>query len=119
MDGYCRTFDATGPDRAARLILSHPDDPIGALKDDLAAFRNKRKEEAQAQEAPKPRPRRSGLSPESQRIARLMREADDEREQELLERLVAVEATIRNAHETGFHEATADARCPLCKGENR
>ena len=89
MDGYCRTFDATGPERAARLILSHPDDPIGALKDDLAAFRNKRKEEAQAQEEPKPKPRRATLSPENQRIARLMREADEEREQERLERMVA------------------------------
>ena len=88
MDGYCQTFDATGPERAARLILSHPDDPIGALKEDLAAFRTRRKAEAQAQEAPKPKPRRSGLSPESQRIARLMREADEEREQERLERIV-------------------------------
>ncbi|MBU2110403.1 MAG: hypothetical protein KKE65_01975 [Actinobacteria bacterium] len=89
MDGYCRTFDATGPERAARLILSHPDDPIGALKDDLAAFRNRRKEEAQASEEPKPKPKRSGLSPENQRISRLMREADDAREQERLERMVA------------------------------
>jgi hypothetical protein len=89
MDGYCRTFDATGPARAARLILSHPDDPIGALKDDLAAFRNRRKAEAEAQEEPKPRARRNGLSAESQRISKLMREQDEIREQERLERMVA------------------------------
>jgi len=92
MDGYCRTFDATGPERAARLILSHPDDPIGALKDDLAAFRNRRKEEAAAQEEPKPKPRRSGLNGESLRIAQLFREQDEAREQERLERLVAEQA---------------------------
>jgi hypothetical protein len=91
MDGYVRTFDATGPERAARLILSHPDDPIGALKEDLAAFRAQRREQAEAQEEPKPKVRRSGLSPESQRIARLMREADEEREQQRLERMAVAQ----------------------------
>ena len=42
MDDYLKVFDATGPQRAAQLILHHPDNPIGALKDDLAAFRKER-----------------------------------------------------------------------------
>jgi hypothetical protein len=54
MDTYCRVFDVTGPERAARLIYAHPDDPIGALKSDLATFREERRTEAVAQEAPKP-----------------------------------------------------------------
>lgn len=58
MDAYCRVFDETGPERAARLIYANPDDPIGALKADLAAFRAERKAEAEQQEAPKPAPRR-------------------------------------------------------------
>lgn len=42
MDAYCQTFDVTGPARAERLILSHPDDPIAALKEDLDEFRKAR-----------------------------------------------------------------------------
>ena len=42
MDNYCRVFDVTGPARAAQLIYAHPDDPIGALKADLDAFRKER-----------------------------------------------------------------------------
>ena len=53
MDDYLRVFDATGPTRSAKLILSHPDNPIGALKDDLAAFRKERQEDISTQEAPK------------------------------------------------------------------
>ena len=64
LDGYVRTFDLTGPERAERLILSNPDDPIAALKKDLDAFRAERREAAVASEAPKPEPKRkaSGLS---------------------------------------------------------
>jgi hypothetical protein len=80
MDDYCHTFDATGPARATRLILSHPDDPIGALIADWDEFKEKRKADAIAQEVPKPAPRRgSGLSAETQRIARLVAEMDAER----------------------------------------
>src|SRR3972149_6612847 len=45
MDAYCRTFDETGPDRAARLIWANPDDPIGAMKADLQEFREARRAE--------------------------------------------------------------------------
>jgi len=60
MDAYCDVFDLTGPQRAADLIYRHPDDPIGALKADLAAFRAERISEAKAAEAkPRPAPRRA------------------------------------------------------------
>jgi hypothetical protein len=63
LDGYVRTFDLTGPERAERLILSNPDDPIAALKKDLDAFRSERRAAAVAEETPKPAPRKSsGLS---------------------------------------------------------
>jgi hypothetical protein len=42
IDRYCSIFDVTGPERAAGIILSHPGDPIGALKGDLDAFRKER-----------------------------------------------------------------------------
>lgn len=50
LDDYCLVFDVTGPERAARLILEHPDDPIGAVKADLAEHRAARLEVAVAQE---------------------------------------------------------------------
>ena len=39
---YLRAFDVTGPDRGERVILGHPDDPIGAIKADLEEFRKER-----------------------------------------------------------------------------
>jgi hypothetical protein len=72
MDAYCQVFDQTGPERAARLIWGHPDDPIGALKEDLAAFREERRVEALASEAPKPRRTKgSGMSKVSDELAKL------------------------------------------------
>lgn len=60
LDAYQDTFDETGPERAERIILGHPDDPIGALKADLEDFRKERLAAAVAAEH-KPRPpRRSG-----------------------------------------------------------
>jgi hypothetical protein len=58
LDVYVGVFDVTGPERSARLIFSHPDDPIKALKDDLAAFRAERIAEAKVAEVPKPQPHR-------------------------------------------------------------
>jgi hypothetical protein len=55
MDAYCQVFDVTGPERAARLIWEHSDDPIGALKEDLHAFREGRRAEALKADEPKPR----------------------------------------------------------------
>jgi hypothetical protein len=55
MDVYCQVFDVTGPQRAAKLIWEHPDDPIGALKEDLHAFREGRRAEAIKADEPKPR----------------------------------------------------------------
>jgi hypothetical protein len=72
MDTYCQVFDLTGPERAARLIWSHPDDPIGALKEDLAAFREERRTEAVNSEVPKPRREKgSGMSKVGDEIAKL------------------------------------------------
>ena len=72
MDAYCQVFDVTGPERAARLIWEHSDDPIGALKEDLHAFREGRKAEAIAAEAPKPRRTSgSGLTGVNAEIAKL------------------------------------------------
>lgn len=72
MDTYCQVFDQTGPERAARLIWSHPDDPIGALKEDLTAFREGRRAEAVASEVPKPRrDKGSGMSRVGDEIAKL------------------------------------------------
>lgn len=72
MDTYCQVFDQTGPERAARLIWSHPDDPIGALKADLAEFREGRRAEAVLSEEPKPRRAKgSGMSKVGDEIAKL------------------------------------------------
>ena len=66
MDDYLKVFDATGPQRAAQLILHHPDNPIGALKDDLGAFRKERLDSVATAEN-RPRPvRRNALAEESQ-----------------------------------------------------
>jgi hypothetical protein len=72
MDTYCQIFDQTGPERAAQLIWSHPDDPIGAMKEDLTAFRASRKAEALEAEVPKPRRRNgSGMSKVSDELAKV------------------------------------------------
>lgn len=72
MDTYCQVFDQTGPERAARLIWSRPDDPIGALKEDLTAFREGRRVEAVASEVPKPRRGKgSGMSKVSDELAKV------------------------------------------------
>jgi hypothetical protein len=85
LDGYCRTFDQTGPRRAARLILANPTDPIGALKQDLADWRAQRAIEAIASEEPKP-VRREGPSP----------------------------SVLRSRHNSGQHADRADPACPAC-----
>lgn len=59
---YLQTFDQTGLARGERLILSHPDDPIAAMKDDLAKFRAERVAELAVEEA-KPRPPRAPSRP--------------------------------------------------------
>jgi hypothetical protein len=83
MDAYCRAFDVTGPGRAERLILSHPDDPIGALKADLDAFRRERIEAARASEEPKPQRRRgSGMTGVNAELARLFAQRYAEEAQE-------------------------------------
>jgi hypothetical protein len=78
MDAYCRTFDVTGPDRAARLIFAHPDDPIGAMKSDLEAWRSERRDAARAAEVPKPLARRkaSGLTGVNAELAAMFRDQE-------------------------------------------
>ncbi len=78
LDAYQATFDVTGPTRAERLILEHPDDPIAALKADLDEFRQRRLAEAKAAERSVPRPprRNGGLSPLNVELAKLLRDRD-------------------------------------------
>ena len=72
MDAYCQVFDVTGPERAARLIWEHSDDPIGALKEDLHAFREGRRVEAIKADEPKPRRTSgSGMTGVNAEIAKL------------------------------------------------
>lgn len=51
IESFLRAFDVTGDERAARLILATPEDPIGALITDLRSFRAERLEEAEKVEA--------------------------------------------------------------------
>lgn len=104
MDAYVRHFDVTGPQRAANLILRNPNDPIGALKADLDAFRQERIAAAQKEERPAPvRSRRkatgfTGVNAELQKL--------------LTEQYAA--ADIAHAHRMGEHTASVPA-CPLCQ----
>jgi hypothetical protein len=50
LDAYLRAFDVSGPERASRVILSHPDDPLGAIIADLRSFREEAKAGAEVQE---------------------------------------------------------------------
>jgi hypothetical protein len=78
MDAYVQVFDETGPQRASQLIYAHPDDPIGALKADLAAFRDERRAEAVAAEVPKPRRRHgSGMTGVNAELAAWFRSQDE------------------------------------------
>ena len=58
LDRYLQVFDVTGPQRMAELILTHPDDPIAALKADLDEHRERRfGEVANWTPSPKPKPK--------------------------------------------------------------
>ena len=48
---YLRVFDETGPERASRVFLANPTDPLGALIADLEEFRNGAKVDAEKAEA--------------------------------------------------------------------
>lgn len=99
MDAYVRVFDVTGPQRAADLIYRHPDDPIGALKADLTAFRQERAAEARQAERPTPVRRRkpSTLTGIDAELSRLF--GDRYRSEE---------------HERGEHAEPVDG-CPKCQ----
>ena len=71
MDDYLKVFDQTGPQRSAQLILRHPDNPIGALKDDLAAFRKERLDGAATPEKKPVRVDRRGEVDRDAALARL------------------------------------------------
>lgn len=76
---YLQTFDVSGEARAERLILSNPQDPIAAMKDDLATFRGERiKELGTEVEKPTPR-RRPGLPQTTRDILAEMQRLDAER----------------------------------------
>lgn len=100
MDAYCRVFDETGPERAAQLIYRSPDDPIGALKADLAAFRSERRREAEAQERPVARRGRrgTGMSTVNAELARM------------LEGRYA----LQSEHASGGHAGSPAEGCPNC-----
>ena len=75
---YLRVFDETGPERASRVFLANPTDPLGALIADLEEFRNGAKVDAEKAEAEAKEHRRSerrGIQdPETQELARLLSE---------------------------------------------
>jgi len=97
LDDYVRTFDQTGPARAERLILSHPDDPIAALKQDLAEFRAERAEAARKSEVPKPARRQNGINGANQDIARFFHQKAEEDEQARLELMASMDAEAKGA----------------------
>lgn len=47
---YLDTFDVSGSERGREIMAGRPEDPIGALIDDLAAFRAQRRDEARREE---------------------------------------------------------------------
>lgn len=80
LDEVMDRHDLTGPEWAADLIYKHPDDPIGAVLEADKAWRAERIAAAQAQEAPKPKPRRSrGLPQTTREIMAEMKALDFER----------------------------------------
>ena len=56
LDRYLQVFDVTGPERMAKIILEHPDDPIAFLKEDLDKHREERLN-GLGTYTPKPRPK--------------------------------------------------------------
>lgn len=60
LDGVLLIHDVTGPQWSADIILSHPDDPIGAVIAADKEYRGKRIADAQAAEKKPPQPRRKG-----------------------------------------------------------
>jgi hypothetical protein len=76
---YLQTFDVSGEARAERLILSNPQDPIDAMKRDLAEFRAERVATlAEEVKAPPPR-RRPGLPQSTREILAEMKKLESER----------------------------------------
>jgi 5-methylcytosine-specific restriction endonuclease McrA len=67
LDEVMDRHDLTGPAWAADLMLKHPNDPIGAVIEADKAWRAERIAAAQAQEAPKPKPRRPRGLPQTTR----------------------------------------------------
>lgn len=67
LDGLLDRHDQLGPSWAANIILSNPDDPIGAVIEADKRWRAERIAEAQAAEKPKPTPRRPRSLPTSTR----------------------------------------------------
>lgn len=99
MDAYKDVFNVTGPARAADLIYRHPDDPIGALKADLAAFRKERA----AQVIPEPTPpKRKGSG-----MAHISGVSSEWREH------MAAQARLEDDHFAGRHHEPV-AACPKC-----
>lgn len=67
LDDILERRDETGPSWAANVILSNPDDPIGALMAEDDKWRKERIAAAKSAERPKPRPRRPRGLPQSTR----------------------------------------------------
>ena len=68
IESYLRTFDETGPERAATIFLHHADDPLGALIADLRTFRDGAKaagEQAEAEAKQRRKTQRRGFRPGS------------------------------------------------------
>lgn len=67
LDEVLDRHDLTGPEWSADIMFKHPDDPIGAVLEADKAYRAERIAEAQAAEAPKPKPRRRPGLPQTTR----------------------------------------------------
>jgi hypothetical protein len=65
LDEVLDRHDLTGPEWSADIMAKHPDDPIGAVLEADKAYRAERIAEAQAADAPKPKPRRPRGMPET------------------------------------------------------
>jgi hypothetical protein len=76
---YLQTFDVSGEARAERLILANPQDPIDAMKKDLAEFRGERIKQLEDEvKAPPPR-RAPGLPQTTREILAEMQKLETER----------------------------------------
>lgn len=82
LDDYLVLFDETGPERAARLILANPDDPIGAIVEDMESHRRLRlaavtRDEAEAAKRHREQRKRALTATQAEIMAEWTRQQND------------------------------------------